>query len=140
MQEEEQSVTGRTQSLGDPFAGRRIVHNIAALIVLISAIVISGYVGAIGTDRLPTQLVRFALTVALAYALRTGRSGARWLTIVLMGLAGIVGLLTTLVSGAWLMAIPSALYAGSALMLLAHRDVVAFYASHAELDLDGGAG
>jgi hypothetical protein len=55
--------------------------------VLLSSITIVFYLVRIGPDRLPQQLVRFALTLGLAYALIRGRQWARWLTSALLLLA-----------------------------------------------------
>lgn len=64
--------------------GRIYVRFAAAAFVLTSVVVVLVYVARLGTDKLPVQLCRIALTAGLGYALTRGRSWARWLTVLLL--------------------------------------------------------
>jgi|SRR5579863_6428353 len=76
--------------------GRRIVLTIAGVSLLISAVTIATYVAVMGTGRLPAQIVRFLLTVGLMWWVYRGSAVAKWIVIVLFGLAGLYGLLVFL--------------------------------------------
>jgi hypothetical protein len=77
----------------DERQGRRTVIAIAAATLIISAITIGTYVVVKGPDRLPSQVVRFVLTVGLMLWLYRGSAVAKWIVIVLFGMAGLFGLL-----------------------------------------------
>jgi hypothetical protein len=64
--------------------GRTYVRIAAAASVVVSAVSIAVYLVRLGPGKLPQQLVRFALTLGLAYALTRGRAWARWTTLVLL--------------------------------------------------------
>jgi len=70
--------------------GRALVLSALGAIVGISLVVIGVYVDHHGTGRLPEQVIRFALTVALAVFVYRGRRWARWLAVVLIGGVGLV--------------------------------------------------
>ena len=68
--------------------GRTYVRIAAAVFVAVSAVSIVVYLVRLGPAKLPQQLVRFALTAGLAYALSQGRVWARWtmLALLLLGM------------------------------------------------------
>jgi hypothetical protein len=68
---------------------RKLVSLIAGTIVLCSVVVILLYVMQIGFAKIVPQAVRFGLTCLLAYSLVTGWTPGRWITVALMGLAGV---------------------------------------------------
>ena len=70
-------------------AGERIVLYIVVATLSISAAVIAWTTLATGPEKLPVQLVRFALTVLLCVFLFRGASSARWIAIVLFALGGL---------------------------------------------------
>lgn len=61
--------------------GRWFVRVIAAALVSYSAWSILLYVAELGPHRLPGQIIRFGLTVWLAYGLLHAWDGARWLAV-----------------------------------------------------------
>lgn len=72
--------------------GRVVVLVIVWGTLFLSACVIGAYVAVKGTDRLPAQAVRFVLTAGLMWWLYRGSPTAKWITVVLFGLAGLAGL------------------------------------------------
>lgn len=90
-----------------------LVTAIATTLVLTSAVVIAAYVSHRGFDKIVPQSIRFGLTVLLAYSLIKGWTPGRWITVVLLGLAGAgaivagVGLLNQAGAGLWLIALGS---------------------------------
>lgn len=70
-------------------APKTFVSIIAAIIVICSATVITMYVTNVGTGKLVPQSIRFVLTCLLAFSLIRGWFPGRWITVALMGLAGI---------------------------------------------------
>ncbi len=70
--------------------GRLLVLRLCSIVVFISAFVILQYNFSIGTHRLPSQLVRFGLTVWLCVAIYKGSQPARWIAIFLMGIGGVL--------------------------------------------------
>lgn len=67
--------------------GRNFVRIALWLMVLASVFVIASYWVTRGADRLPAQVVRFFLTLALAYQVWMGERWARWLTVALLSVA-----------------------------------------------------
>ncbi len=113
----------------DELKGRRIVLTIAGISLLISAITIVAYVSVMGTGRLPAQIIRFLLTVGLMWWLYRGSAVAKWIVIVLFGLAGLFGLLAFLSGHRLAAAIGSkigALYLGLITPLIKSSSVDAF--------------
>jgi hypothetical protein len=76
--------------------GQKVLIAIIAGTLLISATTIAASVALLGTGKLPTQLGRFLLTVGLMIWLYRGSTAAKWICVVLYGIAGFVGLLTVL--------------------------------------------
>ncbi|MGK2857693.1 MAG: hypothetical protein ACSLFQ_10855 [Thermoanaerobaculia bacterium] len=73
--------------------GRSIVQLDIALCIGTSILTIMIYVMSLGPERLPTQIVRFLLTVVLCVFLYRGYSVARYLLIILLGVTlGLMGL------------------------------------------------
>lgn len=68
-------------------AGQRFVEIAATWLVAVSLAVSAFYIVRFGTASLPQQIGRLLLTVLLAWGLLRGRTWARWVTIVLAGLA-----------------------------------------------------
>lgn len=73
---------------------KRLVSIIAVVIVLCSATVLVIDVTQIGFAKIVRQGIRFGLTCLLAYSLIKGWNPGRWITIVLMGLAAILSILS----------------------------------------------
>lgn len=74
--------------------GRRIVSHAAIAIVLVSVATNVAIVMQVGFDRIGIQLVRFALTLALARYLLLGREWARWTTVALLTVTILIGIPT----------------------------------------------
>jgi hypothetical protein len=75
-----------------PFArGQKAAYTCAALLIAIDATSTVSFVLRFGTDRLPVQLVRLGLTIALGVALARGSNLARSLLIILLGVAAVLG-------------------------------------------------
>jgi hypothetical protein len=109
--------------------GQTIILSFIALILLISLGVITMYVSARGTERLPAQIVRFVLTAALSFGVYQGSVTAKWILVVLMMLGGAMGLgaafggnPAALVFGVGL----AAVYLSFAIVLIASPSVNAF--------------
>jgi hypothetical protein len=90
---------------------KRLVTIIATLIVACSIAVIVSYILTVGPHKLAVQSVRFALTCLLCVSLVRGWNPGRWITAVLIGLAGLgsllggLGLIARSLNGIWLMAV-----------------------------------
>jgi hypothetical protein len=70
-------------------AGRKLVVRVAVIAIAVSIITIVSFNLVQGTGRLPQQLVRFGLTLALCYFLIRGQSWARWVSAALFLIAGL---------------------------------------------------
>lgn len=70
-------------------SGRRIVLYIVLATIGISVVVIGLFVAANGLDTLPQRLVRLVLTVVLGVFLYRGAIWARWVSVVLYGVASV---------------------------------------------------
>lgn len=92
--------------------GRRLVMGALAAMVVVSLISTTLSAVLSGGEGLAQDLIRTALTVALCYAVYQGRAWARWLTVALLGLGGLVSLGAGLVM---LLVVP---LGGAALLLL----------------------
>lgn len=68
--------------------GRRTLRVAYAFMIFTSLSVITQYVVARGTDRLPVQVIRFGLTIAMCFWIHTGRRSARYVSSALIGLGG----------------------------------------------------
>ncbi len=90
---------------------KRLVTIIAGLILACSIAVIVTYNLTVGPHKLPFQVIRFALTCLLCWSLIRGWNPGRWITAILMGLAGVgsllggLGLIGRSVNGISLMAV-----------------------------------
>jgi hypothetical protein len=90
---------------------KRLVTIIAALIVACSIAVIVSYNLTVGPHKLIVQSIRFVLTCLICVSLVRGWNPGRWITIVLLGLAGVgsllggFGLIARSLNGSWLLAI-----------------------------------
>lgn len=71
-------------------AGRQILRRHVFAVISISALTILQYNLVIGPDRLPAQVVRFALTLLLCYGIYRGSPLAKWLAVCLFGIAGVL--------------------------------------------------
>lgn len=112
--------------------GCRIVIGYIAAILAMDLGVTAVYLVVIGSQKLPTQVARFVITAALCFWLYRGSTIAKWIIIVLLGSAGMLGLflaLTTASAIAMLLGLSLAAvclsFAGA---LLASRSVQAFLA------------
>jgi len=76
--------------------GRLIVIGIIVTTLVTDAAIILFSLAIEGTDPLATQIVRFVLTSLLMWGLYRGSGVARWIAIVLFGLAGLLGLSSVL--------------------------------------------
>jgi hypothetical protein len=87
--------------------GRRLVLGVIVVTIGLSALVIVATNLALGPARLPVQIVRFLLTVALSIFLYRGANWARWVGVVLFAIGGLSSLLLSLGglpgTGAWLL-------------------------------------
>ncbi len=72
---------------------KAFVTVIAAVIVACSATVIGLYVIVIGPGNMLPRIIRFVLTCLLCYSLIQGWNPGRWITVILLGLAAIVGII-----------------------------------------------
>lgn len=107
--------------------GASIVRWIVLQFVVGSAIVIVNYNLVVGQDRLPTQLVRFGLTLFLCWALYRGKGWARGVCMVLFGLAGLAMAYRAVTSSSTLAAMVAAIYLGSVYFLALSPDVRAYF-------------
>lgn len=80
--------------------GRFLVVFYSLLMLFISVYVIVTYVTLKGTDRLPTQVIRFLLTAALCFWLYRGNRLVKWTMVVCLGLGG-SGALIHLIQNPW---------------------------------------
>ena len=69
--------------------GQGLVIAVVAALISTSALVAVVYYFERGSDRLPSQVVRFLLTVVLCVFLYRGANWARWVAGVLCGLSGV---------------------------------------------------
>ena len=74
---------------GRAATGRRLVVAVMVATIAMSVLVIATFNAVQGPDRLPQQIVRFLLTVALCVFLYRGAGWARWVATVLYGLTGL---------------------------------------------------
>lgn len=116
---------------GEADRGRGIVLVIIGVTLGTSALVIITTNLKIGPQRLPQQVVRFVLTVLLTVCLYRGVGWARWLSVILFGLAGVgalgVGLLAD--TGARLvLLVMGVCYVVCGGVLLLSKAVAAFFA------------
>lgn len=74
-------------------SGRAILLVCLFLVLLVSIGVTALYVSIRGDERLPSQIVRFALTMLLCFYLYRGHVAAKWIAVILFCLAG--GMATT---------------------------------------------
>lgn len=109
--------------------GRALLFTCIGLTLVLSVGVIVFYLANRGTDRLPAQLVRLALTGVLCFFLYRGSEIARWLSVVLFTLGGALaapGLLQESVPGMIVTGVMAAVYLAVAGVLLWSRRVHAF--------------
>lgn len=71
---------------------KKLVTIIAIVLIACSATVIALYISTHGFGKAGPQTVRFALTCLMSYWLIRGSSVARWIAIILMGLAGVMSI------------------------------------------------
>jgi len=72
--------------------GRITLIVFSVLTVTSSLIVVTGYVGAVGPQRLPVQIARLILTVALLAAVYRGWVVAKWILVALSTVSGALGI------------------------------------------------
>lgn len=91
------------------------------------------YLAILGPDRLPIQLTRFAISVALCYGFYSGRAWVRYVMIVLAGFAVISSLVAILLRlerlslvGFMLLAGLGIVYGGGAIVMMFSRSLLAF--------------
>ena len=106
--------------------GKWLVLGIGALLLGISVWVSVYYVMVRGTDRLLVQALRFSLEVALLWQLYRGHAWARWLTVVLFGIGGMLGLVGIGARLHWLTVSMTVTYLTSAILLAISPSIVAF--------------
>jgi hypothetical protein len=114
---------------------KRLVTVIAAVIVVCSATVIGIYVANVGLAKIVPQGIRFVLTCLLCFSLIKGWNPGRWITVVLIGLAGIgsilggIGLMTRSPFGILLLAL-GLVYVGCVVGLLTPTAKAHFVSKH----------
>lgn len=69
-----------------------LVALVAVCMITSTVIVVTAYVRTQGTDKLPSQAIRFLMTLLLASLLFFGWPPARWITIVLLGISAVVSI------------------------------------------------
>ena len=109
--------------------GRLIVIGYIVALLTISFCVIAFYVLVIGPQKLPAQVIRFALTLALCIGLYHGSSVAKWILIVLLGLGGLLALVPVATGDPFAIAlglILAVVYLSFAVVMLASKSVKAF--------------
>ncbi len=79
-------------------SSKTLVTIVAGTITFCGALVILLYVLTVGASLIPLQSVRFILTCLLPYSLIQGWRPARWITVVLIGLAGVHFLVTGIIT------------------------------------------
>jgi hypothetical protein len=124
---------------GEQETGRLIVLVHIALVVGISIGLIAWSLAVRAPERLPAQIVRFALTVALCFWLYWGSARAKSIAFVLCGLTGlgsVLALVGTIRTGAGpvqfsIFGAMAAVYLSFAFVLIASPSVEAFFDYHA---------
>lgn len=96
------------------------IYIIAALVI--SAATVASVAAHVGPHTLPRGVTRFALTCILLLSLWRGSQVARWLTVILMGSAGIAGAGLTIAGGApgvfaWILGLMQSTYLPLAVLL-----------------------
>ena len=90
---------------------KRLVTIISGSILACSLGVILSYNLTVGPHKLPAQGIRFLVTCLLCWSLVRGWNPGRWITAILMGLAGVgsllggLGVIARSVNGIWLIAV-----------------------------------
>lgn len=121
-------------------AGRAILAAYIALTLLVSVGVVAMYVAHRGSDRLPAQVTRVALTGGLCYALYRGSRAAKWVSVALFAVGGAMalpGVTSDDPAAAALMGGMAALYSSFAAVLIGSRSVNDFLARQRGVDPTG---
>lgn len=116
-------------SIVDVAWGRKLLVNSMVKVLLMSALVIYFYVSLHGLGTLPPRIVRFVLTLLLMIWLYRGSSVAKWLCIVLYGIAGIMMLVRMPLDNLWaclILGSMSFVFLEMTYRLLCSRDVKGF--------------
>jgi len=116
--------------------GRRIVLGVIVATLALSAVAIVAFNVLVGSERLHSQLFRFALTVLLSIFLYRRARWARWVAIALFAIAGVGALLGGVVllrsSAAGLLLLATgAIYLASSGLLLFAPSVGSYFAGEA---------
>jgi hypothetical protein len=109
--------------------GRAILVANIVVVLSISVTTTALYASERGTDRLPAQSVRFVLMAVLLAFVYRGSESAKWLTVVLSGLGGLLAAMNVAKAFPridYLSAAMASLYLTFAVMLVASRRVNAF--------------
>ncbi len=112
--------------------GRKTCRSVALSIFLMSIATIDMYVSVNGTDKLPTQIVRLALTGWMCWHIAAGSNLARRIGIVLTLAAGTMAVHAIVDGGpiqSWLVLLYPTLYLTCGSMLLFSKSVKAYVAA-----------
>ena len=119
-----------SESRGAVARGRAIVITIIALVISLSFAIIALYFVALGTEKMPHQLIRLVLTLVLAWFVYRGRPWARWVMALLLICASVMGLILIVMNPEQqillTIGILSAIYGAAGIALIASRSVTAF--------------
>lgn len=112
--------------------GKKLVVRVVVIALAISVVTIVTFNVILGSGRLPQQLVRFALTLALCFFLVRGRPWARWVSVALFLIAGIGSVVGSLdlfgkSLGAWALLAMGIAYLYCSGVLLGPASVRAFF-------------
>lgn len=109
--------------------GRWLVVAVIVSALAVSVLNVAAFNVAVGTEREPQQVVRFALTVALCILLYRRVNWGRWAAGILFSLAGVGSLIVSVASerGDFLLATIGAVYAAAAAVLLFVPAVHAYF-------------
>lgn len=115
-------------------AGRRLVVAIIVAILTTCILSIVVFIAFEGTGRLPQQIGRLFLTVALSYYLLQGANWARWISGILLGLSGAAtlvlaafALFLSLSLVTMILFVLGAVYLGSAFVLFFDPGVLSYF-------------
>jgi peptidoglycan/LPS O-acetylase OafA/YrhL len=100
--------SGRGQEMNEEVdRGRKIVLAIIVAAIAFSAFSIITFITTVGPQRLLFQIVRFVLTILLGVFLYRGTKWVYWVSVILFGFAGVIGLMGAFLLGDTLMVLGS---------------------------------
>ena len=109
--------------------GRWLVVAVIVSALAVSVLNVAAFNVAVGTERVPQQLIRFVLTVGLCIFLSRRANWARWVAGILFALAGVGSLIARVASdrGDFLLVTIGMVYAAAAVTLLFVPAVRAYF-------------